>query len=210
MMTDLPPPQPADGSETPNLARPIEPPGAPPIAPPLLPPQPVAPPPAGDWTAAAPAASATTKPPSKARLYIIGAVVLVLVVVGGYFISQNQRADELVVGQCFDEPGSSVDITTVVKHACTEAHDAEVFNVVEYNDGDAYPISMTVRSFIEETCVPAFATYVGESYDESTDYNLGYFYPDSTGWGQGDRTLTCYITREDGTKLTQSVKGAAS
>lgn len=188
-MTDQTPPPPAQAPEAP----PISP--APPPAPP-----------AGDWTAA----GTTAKPPSKARLYIIGAVVLVLVVVGGYFISQNQRADDLVVGQCFDEPGKSVDITTVVKHACTEAHDAEVFSVVEYDEGDTYPISLSIQRFIDETCVTSFATYVGESYDESTDFDLGYFYPDETGWRQGDRTFTCYITRADGSKLTQSVKGAAS
>ena len=58
--------------------------------------------------------------------------------------------------------------------------------------------------------MPAFQTYVGKSYADSTDLSLGYFYPDEAGWKKGDRTFTCYITREDNTKLTQSVKGSAS
>ena len=188
-MTDQLPPPPAQSPEPP----------------PLLPQTPT--PPAGQWT---PPDAPAAKPASKVRLYIIGAVVLALVAVGGYFILQNERAGDLVIGQCFDEPSSSVDISTVVKHACTESHDAEVIHVVEYNEGNTYPVSLSVDSFIEENCVPVFQTYVGEAYAESVDYSLGYFYPDETGWGQGDRTFTCYVTREDGTKLTQSVKGAAN
>jgi hypothetical protein len=194
-MTDQQPPPPAQAPEPP----------------PLLPPSP--PPPAGEWTA--PVAGAATpatpaRPASKVRLYIIGAVVIALLVVGGYFISQNQNAGDLAIGQCFDEPSSSVDISTVVKHACTDAHDAEVIHVAEYDEGGTYPITVSVDNFVDENCVPVFQTYVGESYAESTEYSLNFFYPDETGWKQGDRTFTCYVTREDGTKLTQSVKGAAN
>jgi hypothetical protein len=168
-------------------------------------PPPVAPPPVAPPPAAAPAAS----PPSKTRLYIIGAVALALLAAGAYAISQNQSASDLVTGQCFDEPSASVDITTVVKHACTEEHDAEVFHVVDYTGGDAFPISLSLDRFIDESCVPAFATYVGEPYETATDFNLGYFYPDRDSWDKGDRTFTCYVSRADGAKLTQTVKGAA-
>jgi hypothetical protein len=169
------------------------------------------PPPAGQWTPpGTPPTPPVTKPPSKTRTYIIGAIVLALVAIGGYVILQNENADDLVAGQCFDEPGSSVDITTVVKHACTEAHDAEVFQVVEYDEGDTYPISTTVDSFVSERCIPAFETYVGKPYNAATEFNVGYFYPDTTGWSRGDRTFTCYIDRADGSQMTQSVKGAAA
>jgi hypothetical protein len=161
--------------------------------------QPPAPPPA-------PAA----KPPSKARLYIIGAVVLVLIAVGAYAISQNQLASDLAVGQCFDEPTSEVDITTVVKRACTESHDAEVFHVVEYTEGDAFPISLSLDRFIDETCVPAFETYLGEPFETATEFDLGYFYPDRDSWDKGDRTFSCYISRVDGARMTQTVKAAGS
>jgi hypothetical protein len=150
------------------------------------------------------------KPASKTRTYIIGAIVIVLVAIGGYFILQNENAGDLAVGQCFDEPGSAVDITTVVKHACTEAHDAEVFQVVEYDAGDTYPISTTVDSFVNDRCIPAFEAYVGKPYDAATDLSVGYFYPDTTGWSRGDRTFTCYIDRADGSQMTTSVKGVAA
>lgn len=159
---------------------------------------------------AAPAAPAA-KPPSKVRTYIIGAVVLAVLAFGAWSISQNQSAGDLAVGQCFDEPGRDVDITTVVKQACTQAHDAEVFMVVEYDKGDAYPISPSLDSFIDEKCVPEFERYVGQPYDANTPYDLTYFYPDEEAWTKGskDRTFTCYVVRTDGTKLTQSVKAGA-
>ena len=158
---------------------------------------------------AAPMAPAA-KPPSKMRTYIIGAVVLAVLAFGAYTISQNQNAGDLAVGQCFDEPGRDVDITTVVKHACTEAHDAEVFMVVEYDEGDTYPIAISLDSFIDENCVPEFESYIGQPYDIDAPYDLAYFYPDQEAWtgGKKDRTFTCYVVRTDGSKLTQSVKGA--
>ena len=169
----------------------------------------MAPPPAEAMPPAAPMPAA--KPKSKLRTYLTWAVVIAIGAFVVWSVSMNQNAGDLAVGQCFDEPGRDVDITTVVKHACTEAHDAEVFLVVEYNKGDTYPISTSLDSFIDETCVPAFATYVGEPYDTDTPYDLAYFYPDEDAWTKGskDRTFTCYVVRTDGTKLTQSVKAGA-
>ena len=169
-----------------------------------LPPAPPAPP------AAPPAAPAAANPPSKMRTYITFGVIAVIVAVLAFFVSQNQSAGDLAVGQCFDEPANATGITTVVKHACTEAHDAEVFHVVEYTEGDAFPISLSVDSFIDDTCVPAFETYVGEPFDTATEYDLGYFYPDRESWEDGDRTFTCYVMRVDDAKLTQTVKGIAA
>ena len=154
----------------------------------------------------APPAPPPAKAPSKTRTYITFGVIAVIVAVLAFFISQNARAGELAIGQCFDEPASDTGITTVVKHACTEAHDAEVFHVAEYDQGDSYPISLSISSFIDDTCVPVFATYVGTSFEEATEYDLGYFYPDREAWEGGDRTFTCYVKRVDEAKLTQSVK----
>ena len=170
--------------------------------------------PTGAAAAPAPAApvppAAEAKPPSKVRTYITFGVIAVIVAVLAFFISRNQSAGDLAIGQCFDEPTRDTGITTVVKHDCTQAHDAEVFHVVEYTGGDAYPISLSIDSFIDDTCVPVFATYVGQAFDSATDFDLGYFYPDREAWDDGDRTFTCYISRVDGAKLTQSVKGAGA
>jgi Septum formation len=165
----------------------------PPPPPPLVP----APPPA-----------AIAKPPSKLR------ILLPLIVIGGFLIAvlwftkDNQNADDLAVGTCFDVP-TEASVSTVTKHACTEAHDAEVFHNVEYPNQGTYPISLTFNSFASDQCAPVFATYVGQTFDENQDLDVGFFYPTGDSWDSGDRTVTCYAYRIDGAKLTKSIKGSA-
>jgi hypothetical protein len=127
-----------------------------------------------------------------------------------WLVRDNQSVGDLTVGTCFDVPERSSDISTVTRHACTEAHDAEVFLVADYTEGSTYPISLSLERFIDSACVPAFATYVGEDFDTSEDLNIGYFYPSRDGWDRGDRAITCYAVRADGAKLTVTVKDSAA
>ena len=167
---------------------------------------PSAPPPAVALPTADPQPPA--KQPGKWR------VAIPLVIIGGFLafvlwsVRDNQSADDLANGTCFDVPTETT-VSTVTKRACTEAHDAEVFHNVEF-DGDSttYPISLTMDRFVTETCGPAFEAYVGEPFEDS-DLSIGYFYPSFDGWGDGDRTVTCYAQRVDDAKLTQSVKAAS-
>lgn len=138
-------------------------------------------------------------------------VAIPLLVIGGFLafvlwsVRDNQSADDLANGTCFDVPTETT-VSTVTKRACTEAHDAEVFHNAEYDGGSTtYPISLSMDRFVTETCGPMFATYVGEDLEDS-DLTIGYFYPSFDGWGDGDRTVTCYAGRADGAKLSQSVK----
>lgn len=158
-----------------------------------------------------PAASppaAQAKPPGKWR------VAIPLVLIGGFLafvlwsVKDNQSADDLAVGTCFDVP-TQTSVSTVTRQDCTVAHDAEVFHNTEY-DGDSttYPISLTMDGFVIDTCGPVFATYVGEEL-EASDLTIGYFYPSRDGWGDGDRTVTCYAQPADESKLTQSVKAGS-
>jgi len=161
------------------------------------------PPPAGTPPPTTPASRS-----DKLRLFLIlGGIVAFLAIVL-WVVRDNQSAADLAVGQCFDVPAGSADVSTVTRHECTAAHDAEVFHVADYT-GATYPISLTLDSFIDDTCVPAFATYVGEDFDSNEDLTIGYFYPNRSGWDGGDRTVTCYVVREDEAKLTQSVKSSA-
>lgn len=171
------------------------------------PPPPVMPPPAGS-PADAPVAP-PARQPSKVRAYV-SAAVLVLII-GGilYAVRNNADAGNLAVGTCFDRPSSSEDFSTVEKHECTEAHDAEVILVAEY-EGDTYPISLTLDRYIDETCLPAVLTYTGKAAEDLGDYQLGLFSPNRDGWDDGERTFTCYILRADEGKMTQSMKGAGS
>ena len=71
---------------------------------------------------------------------------------------------DLKVGDCFDVPtlGSTVTVKTVQHHPCTEAHTAEVIDVVDYSgNGTTYPDSTAFDVFVVATCNPAFQAYVG-------------------------------------------------
>jgi hypothetical protein len=150
------------------------------------------------------------KPPSKLRAIIPVVIIAAFLGVVLFITRDNQSVDDLSIGTCFDVPTENSEVSTVTKHACTEAHDAEVFHNVEYTEGGSYPITLTLDSFVDGACTPQFQTYVGIAYADSQSYDYGYFYPTVDGWNGGDRTITCYVVRTDDAKLTQTVKGAAS
>ena len=199
-MTDQPTP---GGALPPEPASPDAPPpayasAAPPAQAPY-PPAAVEPP--APWTA--PEAEAP-KPSRRRTFLIIGAIVVFLAVVL-FVVRNNAAADDLKVGECFDVPNQTT-IETVTKHPCNESHGAEVIFTGEYS-GDTYPISLTLDSYIEDTCVPAFESYVGQGIDSQVELSIGYFYPSRDSWDSGDRTITCYALHTDESPMTESIKG---
>jgi hypothetical protein len=211
-MTD----QPNTGSDAPEPGTSSPTPPPPPPLAPLVNQEPETPPPSG-WApaaqveagqAVAPPPVAPPKPASRLRTFLIFGVIAVFIGVVLYVVRNNVSADDLVVGQCFDVPDRSEDISTVEKFECNLAHDAEVFHIAEMT-GDSYPITLAFRNFVDEACIPAFATYVGRTYQEAEELDVGFFYPNSDGWDSGDRTVTCYIVRVDEAQMTQSVKAGS-
>jgi hypothetical protein len=148
------------------------------------------------------------KPASRLRTFLVFGVIAVFLGVVLYVVRNNVSADDLAIGQCFNVPDRSEDISTVEKFECTEAHDAEVFHIAEMT-GDSYPITLAFRNFVDESCIPAFATYVGRTYEDAEELDVGFFYPNGDGWDSGDRTVTCYIVRVDEAPMTQSVKAGS-
>ncbi|HET8786428.1 MAG TPA: septum formation family protein [Candidatus Limnocylindrales bacterium] len=199
-MTDQTPPN------VPSSSEPVPP---PPIdaPPPIQPPEMAAPPPPAMAVPPPPAPPVKVDKPNPLR------IIIILAVIGGFLafvlwsVRDQQSAGDLAVGTCFDEPAGTEDISTVTKHACTEPHDAEVFHVAEYT-GDTYPIDLSMENFVDDVCLPVFETYVGASFNEAQDLNVGWFYPNRNGWDDGDRTVTCYAVRVDAAKMNQSVKGS--
>ncbi len=150
-------------------------------------------------------ASATaTKSGGRGAIVIIGVIVALLAIVL-FIVRNNVDADDLAVGDCFNIP-SATSIQTVEKQPCTDSHNAEVIFVGDH-DGTTYPISLTLDSYIEDNCVPAFETYVGRAIDSDPELSVGYFYPSRDGWDSGDRTITCYVTEPDEGPMTESLKG---
>lgn len=137
---------------------------------------------------------------------------LVLLVAAGVSLGCDRLTGEvtgLKVGDCFDEPADGSQTITDVQHQpCSDPHDAEVISVL-VNDAPpsaGFPVVFGFDDFIAEKCVPVFESYTGRTFATDTELDLGYFQPTLTGWGNGDRGFTCYVSRKDNAKVTGTLR----
>ena len=146
-------------------------------------------------------------------------VLMVAVGVGGYVFRDHLTGyvGDLRVSDCFDEPeafaaGTTDEVEDVQHRPCSDPHDGEVFAVVNHHAGSssAYPTEDAFGDFVGNNCVPAFEAYTGRLYREATEFDIGWFYPGPEGWDDGDRVVTCYVYRVDGSPLQGSVKAATA
>lgn len=113
------------------------------------------------------------------------------------------------MGNCFDEPVGTTLIKDVQHHPCNEAHTSEVIFVGSLTgSNDAYPANSVIDAFAETNCIPAYNAYTGRDFQNDAEINIAWFYPTTEGWKDGDRGVTCYAIRLDGTAMTTSVKKA--
>jgi hypothetical protein len=154
---------------------------------------------------AAPDAAAVPKQ-GRLRSIIVIAVIVAFLGIVLFLVRNNVSADDLKVGDCFTLPNGTT-VETVEKHPCTETHNAEVIYAGEYT-GESYPIAISLDSFIEDNCIPAFESYVGRGYDTDPELSIGYFHPTQDGWDSGDKTITCYIAQPDESEMTESLKAS--
>jgi hypothetical protein len=152
----------------------------------------------------APADPATAKSGKLRPIISVGVLVAIIAIIL-FVVRNNVAADDLKVGDCFNIPNGST-IKTVEKQPCTESHNAEVIFIGEYTDGTTYPISLSLDRYIQESCGPAFETFVGRAIDSQPELSVGYFHPTRDGWDAGDRTITCYISQPDESPMTKSLK----
>lgn len=154
-------------------------------------------------------------PKKNNRLALAILAVLAIVVVGGiaYVLltrdSSSGAVDALQVGDCIDEPAAADTITEVQHKPCTTAHDGEVFGVLTNPAGpdEPYPVVSGFDDYIQTSCVPLWEAYTGRSWATDTELSLNFLHPTISGWADGDRGFSCYVTRFDGQKLNASVKG---
>jgi hypothetical protein len=118
-------------------------------------------------------------------------------------------ADELGVGDCFDdEPtdGEVTEILDVPAVPCDEPHDNEVFHAFEL-DGDELPSEAEIEERVDEECLPAFDRFVGTAYEES-ELDLVSIWPTAGSWDDGDREVLCAVYALDLSKLEGTVAGS--
>lgn len=137
---------------------------------------------------------------------IIGIVVLAVIVIAGisWVASGNVNAKDVKVGACFTASADET-ISTIKTVNCSKTHDSEVFWTQNVS-ADSYPSDDQWDSFAQQYCGPAFASYDGIDYNDSS-LDINYYVPDSSSWDQGDRELVCFATDPNG-GLTASIKGS--
>jgi hypothetical protein len=181
----------------------------------------VAPPPAPGalpgWTTGPP------RQPSMLRRIPIGWIVVIVLIAGGALVgwyvnaarsstgeidkAGDMSATDLRVGDCFDLKDPSEDTIEDVRAVpCTTQHTYELFFRGDMPNGD-YPTDDAFDSWTTSNCDPAFATYVGRSYEQST-LEVYYLVPTSDAWASGDRSVQCALYPSNDTHPTTSLKGS--
>ncbi|MGC3986493.1 MAG: septum formation family protein [Pseudorhodoferax sp.] len=112
----------------------------------------------------------------------------------------------LAVGDCFNDVDTAEEISSLPVVPCSDSHDNEVFYEFTLPDGDL-PAASEIDDAVLENCAPAFASFVGMTYEEST---LDYWdiRPTQEGWDSiGDRVVQCAIFDPAG-PVTGTLAGA--
>jgi hypothetical protein len=113
---------------------------------------------------------------------------------------------DLEVGDCFDDPTESGEISEVPIVDCADPHDNEVYAAFDY-DGDSFPGDDAMSTAADDGCQDRFEDFVGIAYLDSALY-VTHLVPTSDSWDSGDREIIC-VLYEPNEKLTGSMEGAA-
>jgi hypothetical protein len=152
------------------------------------------------------------------RFWWVG--LIAVIAIGGWYFSArrdesgdiansgNLQVNELRVGDCFDlKDPEAAEIDEVEAKPCTQAHQYELFHAADMPSGD-YPSDAAVNTFVDQVCIPAFASYVGMEF-ESSVLELAFVSPTSEAWDDGDHSVQCAVHDRNDAELTTSLKGAA-
>lgn len=121
--------------------------------------------------------------------------------------SGDMKSSDLVVGDCWDMKDPTADsVGDVTGRPCTEAHEYEVFSIASMAE-DTYPSEDAFAAFVDDTCMPAFKTYVGRAYEESV-LDFSWLYPSNDAWAAGDRVIECSVYDPSNNQLTASLRNS--
>lgn len=172
----------------------------------------------GPW-----AAPAAAPPPSRAsripwRWVLYGVVALAVIGASTFFAARRGDTGEvtdagdmsvfdLQVGDCFDVGSDDVEVESVRAIPCDEPHTYEMFWSETYAS-DVQPSEAEYMSWLEDSCLAEFESYVGLAYADSIFY-MGSLSPTEESWSSGDRTYSCYLYNATETPMSGSARGAA-
>jgi hypothetical protein len=118
------------------------------------------------------------------------------------------------VGDCFDRrqleaaPDQRGQTDIVLLLDCSAPHQYETFSVLEPPDaGPDFPGERALEDLAKASCVTAFEGFVGRPYVVS-ELEVGWYIPTASAWGEGARTIGCYVYDLDGDKLVGTVRGS--
>jgi hypothetical protein len=121
--------------------------------------------------------------------------------------SGDMTAVDLRVGDCFDLKDPAADeVEDVTAGPCTVAHEFEMFYVGSLLEG-AFPADAAFDAYVADNCYPAFAAYVGKSYDDS-ELSIYWLAPTTEAWGAGDRSVQCAVYHPVVNRQTVSLKSS--
>lgn len=127
----------------------------------------------------------------------------------GEIVEKQENADvfSLRVGDCVDTDSSmSGEISSLPTIPCDQSHTDEVYfsYMVE---SEEFPGEDAIIAEAEQTCVPAFETFIGIGYQDSV---LEYWpmYPTEGSWSDGDREVLCLVY-DPSAATVGTLKGAA-
>ncbi|MFF9752483.1 DUF4190 domain-containing protein [Streptomyces sp. NPDC014344] len=119
------------------------------------------------------------------------------------------RADSVLSlrkGDCFTSPGGLEGWTTeAARVPCADEHDGEVFALVTVPGSD-FPGDDSLVELGEDRCYALRAAYVMDAWSLPEEVGVYYFVPSRQSWRYGDRSIACVLGREDGTRLTGSLR----
>lgn len=128
---------------------------------------------------------------------------------GGQVTGEGTDTDvfTIKVGDCLNDASAGDEVSSVPTVPCSEPHDSEAYHAFDLPDG-AYPGDEAIQTAAGEGCGPAFETFVGIPYDEST-LDFAYYFPTTSSWEQqNDREILCIVYDPNG-QVTGSLKGEA-
>jgi putative regulator of septum formation len=119
---------------------------------------------------------------------------------------------ELKIGDCFSTDTDELQTVDVV--ACAEAHQYEVFALLDHpaTDDEPYPGADVLLEYADGACQAPFEEYVDHAYQTSIWY-ITSLSPTEGTWADGDREIVCTLNRPDEAgdpvTLTGSAEGSA-